>query len=433
MKIMNKRKLITIPAMILLIFLIVTQIIAYNSNVAAPSFAEWYKLDEQIISALNESYINSVSTAIIKEDKLVWANSYGDYSDKPESIYGIASITKTFTATAVLQLYEKGLFDLDDDVNHYLPFELRNPNFQDIPITFRMLLSHISSLAGTQEEYLNFTGQDLYNKLGLQIKSYPLLPDFLREHLCSNGSFYDPSVWGPWKPGEKFVYSNTGFGILSYIVEIVSNKSFNQYLLDNIFSPLNMSNTGFNLSDFDSDDLVSPFHWDESFGGTEGEFIRLPNYSIPAIGSTGLLTSVIDLSKFLIMQMNEGTNNNVKLLNKNTIELMHESISDFYGLGWSIDNNKGSGHSGDEWGYLSEMRYFHSSADSSDNYGIILFINTVGPGINVYKDVIFDFLVDTVHEYSSDTVNKAISFHSNVAVFTLGILSVTVIIHRKLD
>ncbi len=60
----------------------------------------------------------------------------------------IASISKTITATAVMQLWEQGLFELDDDVNDYLPFNVRNPNHPDVPITFRMLLTHTSSING---------------------------------------------------------------------------------------------------------------------------------------------------------------------------------------------------------------------------------------------------------------------------------------------
>ena len=95
----------------------------------------------------------SIATCIIHDDEVVWSKGYGYYdleNLKPTTediLYLQASVSKTVTATALMQLYEKGLFDLDDDINDYLPFELRNPNHPDEHITIKMILSHRSSLA----------------------------------------------------------------------------------------------------------------------------------------------------------------------------------------------------------------------------------------------------------------------------------------------
>ena len=110
----------------------------------------------------------SLSACIIKDDQIIWSKGYGYYnlpeqkSATVDTNYLLASITKTIVGTALMQLYEQGLFSLDDDVNTFLPFDLQNPNFPDDPITFRMLLSHTSSLnTNEQQQYYwaNFSGK----------------------------------------------------------------------------------------------------------------------------------------------------------------------------------------------------------------------------------------------------------------------------------
>ena len=106
-------------------------------------------LDEKIQIQMDDGGIPSLQAGIVVNDSLVWAKGYGD---QPELniVYMIASISKTFTATAYLQLYEQELIDLDEDVSSYLPFVVRNPNDPDTVITARLLLSH---KAGMQTGY----------------------------------------------------------------------------------------------------------------------------------------------------------------------------------------------------------------------------------------------------------------------------------------
>lgn len=104
--------------------------------------------DRLITILLKIGHYPSMSACIIKNTTVVWAKGYGLYDIEQQkqatehTIYVVASITKTITSTALMQLYEQGFFHLDDDVNKYLPFHLRNPNFPNDPITIRMILSH---------------------------------------------------------------------------------------------------------------------------------------------------------------------------------------------------------------------------------------------------------------------------------------------------
>jgi len=104
--------------------------------------------DIYINTLMKVAHKPSIAACIIHNDIVVWSKGYGYYdleSQKPTNediLYLQASVSKTVTATALMQLYEQGLFDLDDDINDYLPFELRNPNYPDEPITIKMVLSY---------------------------------------------------------------------------------------------------------------------------------------------------------------------------------------------------------------------------------------------------------------------------------------------------
>ena len=109
-------------------------------------------LDITIADEMNTENLPSVSAVIVKNGEIVWMKSYG-YANvatselaTPQTPYMLASVSKTFTATAVMQCVENGLIDLDADIDTYLPFSTRNPGHLATPITTRMLLTHTSSV-----------------------------------------------------------------------------------------------------------------------------------------------------------------------------------------------------------------------------------------------------------------------------------------------
>jgi len=293
----------------------------------------------------------SVSCCIIINDTVAWSNSYGFYDIKSnklattDTLYLTASVSKTVTATALMQLYENGLFNLDDDVNNYLPFSLRNPNHPEIPITFRMLLSHRSSLADDNLFWLCLS----------YIPGDPDIPDYpypwLKEYLTPNGSAYSPTIWSDSQPGDKLLYANIGYSLIGYLVELLSGQSFDQYCKDHIFTPLEMYNTSFRLKDVDISNLAVPYDFKNR------KYLPHPHYGMYVIyPSACMRTSVEEYSHFVIAHMNGGKYKDVKILNETTIELMHTSYYPQgknkwnYGLGWILDNTicgkEKIGHSG---------------------------------------------------------------------------------------
>jgi len=326
--------------------------------------------DQAIIDYMNKGHWPSIALAIIKNNSMVWSKGYGyaDIKNKKEptneTVYMLASLSKTFAATAIMQLWEKGLLDLDDDVNKYLPFNVRNPNYPDIPITFRMILTHRSSIAA----------RNINLFIIISILHIPY--DTLGEYLNPGGKLYSPKNWNDYPPGEQQSYSSAGFDLLGYLVECISNQSFPEYCTENIFQPLHMKNTSYYHSYYKKEQLAVPYIY------LVGKYIALPHFEVTNYGSGGLRSNLEDLSHYLIAYMNEGEYNGVKILKNDTVKLMftRQYPDDHfirYGLGWQIfssrnnsENNLRIGHNGGMPGSQTYM-FYHVS----ENAGIIMLAN----------------------------------------------------------
>ena len=123
---------------------------AVNSWDPSPSSPE---IDAFIRERMDRYHIAGVAACLVKNDRIVWSNTYG-FADlereMPMSldwVQNICSISKTFATTALMQLWEQGRFQLDDDVSEYMSFPVRNPAHPDTPITFRLLLTNCTHLA----------------------------------------------------------------------------------------------------------------------------------------------------------------------------------------------------------------------------------------------------------------------------------------------
>jgi CubicO group peptidase (beta-lactamase class C family) len=341
--------------------------------------------DQEITFLMRLAGFSALSACIIQDDQIIWSDGYGYYDRDnhtlatSDTIYILASITKTIVGTALMQLYDQGLFTLDDDVNTILPFELRNPNFPDDPITVRMLLSHTSSLnTNNQLQYywMNFSGDP----------PFEFFPEpYLREFLLPGGAYYDASVWSDtYHPGEQAMYANIGFDLISYLIELLSGEPFLDYCDTHIFAPLEMDNTSFNLSHLDINQVAIPYQ--RYFGiyhqindiSLLGENAPPDKYWRPRFyPAGGLYSTVEDLSHFLIAHMNQGLYKDVQLLKPETVTLMHTIAPDNaigYGLAW-MQTNIGSrltttGHAGDLPGADTWMLY-----NETQNLGVIYFAN----------------------------------------------------------
>jgi len=336
-------------------------------------FSEDPAFDLRIKLAMRLGFFPSVSACIIKNDSIVWYNGYGRaklfprQEPTPDTIYPVGSISKTVTATAIMQLWEQGLFDLDDDINDYLDFNVRNPNHPDTPITFRMVLSHHSGL--TEEKMLNIWYLGFLYLFNKNDFPYP----FIKEIILTEGKFYKQKIWDTAAPGTKKTYSNFNYVILEHLTEILSEQSFFDYCKQNIFEPLNMSNTSFRFDDLKDKELAGAY---QNIGSI---YFPIP-YIDFGYGYVGLKTSISDFSHYIIAYINGGLWNGFRLLNESTIDMIltiqFENTSNYggYGLGWSyfggFTGSSTFGHVGRALGGSGAI-----FMNSTENYAQIFFIN----------------------------------------------------------
>jgi len=220
-----KRKIILISVISFLC--LSTTFVSVGSNNSINQFLNHDKSFDGFMTFLMKlGHLPSLTSCIIIDDEVVWGRSYGLYNLEEEkyasknTIYMVCSISKTITGTALMQLYEQGLFNLDDDVNDYLPFVLRNPHFPDDSITIRMLLSHSSSLNIDPASFywLNESSDPPFSWY-----PYP----WIEEYIVPGGKYYVPEIWNESQPpGSTVKYSNANFVIIAYLVELLSGYRF---------------------------------------------------------------------------------------------------------------------------------------------------------------------------------------------------------------
>ncbi|MFX0093033.1 MAG: serine hydrolase domain-containing protein [Candidatus Hodarchaeota archaeon] len=308
------------------------------------------KIDTLVAEKMRQGHIPSLSLALIRNNSILWSKGYGEQSEI-DSIFMSGSVTKSFTAVALLQLYEQGVFDLDDDINDFLPYSLRNPLYPNTSISFRMLMKHESSIWGG-ETYDLAMHQDVIQKFGMEYEPWLPFPEWIQEHLLPDGSLYDSQVWGVWKPGTSVRFSNIGYDVLLYLLEVLSNQSFVEYFRENIFNPLGMQDTGFNISEVDQAKLVPPYAYMFPMDPNSTGNVEYPIYNYLGYGSGAVRSNILDLSRYMLIHMSKGVSNGTRILKDETIEMMHQSS-----MGWeSVPTPFWDGIDGGVFGYRAKFR-----------------------------------------------------------------------------
>src|SRR5215471_10557482 len=290
------------------------------------------ELDAFIQARMESTHVPGVSLAIIRDGKLQRATGFGfanlaqKRQMRAETLINVASVTKTATCTAVMQLWEMKKFDLDDDVNAYLSFPVRNAAYSEVPVTFRQLLTHTSSIADGPAYEKSYACGDSRVPLG----------QWLRDYLASGGALHDPQDnFHPWKPGMQFDYSNVAYGLLGHLVETLSGMSYSDYMLRRVFAPLGMTHSRILLEGMSPQSYATPYTY-ASDGDVAKVELRDPTWAPPADRSgavqvphclyswgtppDGLArTSAVELSRLLRAFMNGGTLEGHRVLQSSTI------------------------------------------------------------------------------------------------------------------
>ncbi len=316
----------------------------------------------------------AVAAAVVRDDALVWSGATGTANKElgvaaaDDTVFLVASISKTVTATAAMQLVEDGLLNLDEDVATYLPFTFRNPKQPGAVITLRHLLAHTSGLS---DIYLSSVSSDLITEEGDPELS---LTDLCRAFFTPDGAFYFPATFTTTPPGTAFSYSNLGFALIGCIAEHVAERPFDTFTKQRIFAPWGMTRTSWRVADFRDEDMAMTYgHYGEVYG----------NYTFSAYPAGGLRTTVKDLSKFLRAFMLGGTLEGQTILQPASVRemrrLQYQDVADAapQALGWmelNFAEEEGSrtfvGHSGGLMGVSTLMAY-----DPAAKTGAIIFTN----------------------------------------------------------
>jgi CubicO group peptidase (beta-lactamase class C family) len=310
-----------------------------------------------------------VAAAIVVGDRLAWSRGYG-FADvaggvpvTPSTLFVIASISKTVTATAVMQLVEAGRLDLDADVGDVVGYPVRNPAFPDEPITTRALLTHTASVTD---------GDHLFDTWVWDTPTDTTLEDLMRGYFTPGGAFHGDDNFGSWAPGAKYEYSNAGLDLAGSLVKAVTGQDFDDYVRAHVFLPLGMTESSFRLPGLDRSHVAIQYGDDLTPFGLE-DYADYPDGE--------LRTSVDQFARFLAMAMNDGTLDGATVLARDTAEQMRtEQVPDVapgQGLAWYADDRDGRtilGHNGASYGTSTLMGY-----DPSTGVGAVVFSNS-----NVY-------------------------------------------------
>ncbi|MCM2581310.1 beta-lactamase family protein [Bacillus stercoris] len=268
-----------------------------NNKKEIESFAD--PLFEEKMKKYN---VNGSSFVVVHDGKVVVNKGYG-YADKEkkipvtkDTVFQIASVSKTFTALAVMQQVDKGKLKLDQDVQKYLG-GLKIPNQTGKPLTLFDMLTYTSGV--DFPDLTNITGPEYINN------NIPM-KEFFSKHM--------PTVIRP--PGEAYTYDNVSFALAGLAVENVTSTSFSKYMEKNIFKPLNMKSTSMSFTP----DLLERM---ATHYGPTGDPIPTSGSGLRDTPQGGILSTAEDMSKYMIMQLQKGKFKDKEIVSEKSIDMMH--------------------------------------------------------------------------------------------------------------
>ncbi|QNL48004.1 beta-lactamase family protein [Olivibacter sp. SDN3] len=362
------------------------------------AFAQNTALEEELQTIMKKNQAIGLSIAVVKDNKIAYNASFGvkdiatNQPLRNNDIFRIASISKSFVATGIMQLVEQGKLSLDDDVGELIGFKVRNPKYPNIKITLRMILSHTSSL-NDQNGY------------------------FTLDVICPQKSLDISKSYYEYAPGEGYQYCNLNFNLAGAILEKISGERLDRYIKQHLLDPLKIYG-GYNVDELDSSRFVTLYEFDK----TSGKFDPAPaayrspkeslnnyvmGYSTPIFSPTGgIKISAHDLAIYMMMHMNEGLyNNDIRIISPNSTKNMQTNVNieERYGLALCektllVPGKKLIGHNGNAYGLYSAMFF-----QPEEKFGFVLITN--GCGATTFTEDVNDFLkacVDSLYRHLID-------------------------------
>jgi CubicO group peptidase (beta-lactamase class C family) len=294
----------------------------------------------ETIPELLETYdLPSIAVAVAINGEIVWEEGFG-FADREagtpateHTMYSLASISKPMTATGLMTLVEEGLIDLSEPIDNYLGgVKVNGRAFDASGATVRRVASHT---AGLPLHYQFFYEDEPYRRPPMDVT-------ILR---------YANLVTAP---GERYQYSNLGFGLLDYVISRVSGETYADFMRDRVFVPLGMTHTSVDVAPGLEDFAAARYATDGS---------RIPFYDFDHPGGSAVWSSAHDLVKFGMFHLQDDLPEQTAILADATIDAMHRPVSDSglaaYGLGWQKRSWSGGlwayGHTGGMGGVSTSL------------------------------------------------------------------------------
>ncbi len=339
--------------------------------------AQQASAESEINNLLQQYNAVGLAVAVVKNNKLVYTHSFG-LKNKEQSVpledkdlFRIASISKSFLATSIMQLVEAKKLSLDDDFSKLVGFTVRNPRYPDAVITLQMVLSHTSSI----NDSLGYFELDVINP-------------------SKNPGW--AGCYSNYPPGKTYNYCNLNFNMAGAVIERITGQRYDQYVVNHILQPLKLYG-GYCVDSLDQSLFATLYEYDAA----NKVFTPSPNaynprreelktytigYSTPVLSPTGgMKISAADLARYMSMHMNLGKYRGTRIIKKSSARKMQSIIAEQsqYGLALLttskfIPGKILKGHTGSAYGLYSTMFF-----SPREKFGLVLITNGCNP---VHKD-----------------------------------------------
>lgn len=412
-------RIVFIAVVFLLPILVAAQVIQTNTKNNTVDYEKLAKIDGLVNEYIAKNWLTGAVSIVIKDNQVVQYKGYG-YADaeskkpmKNDAIFRIMSQTKAITSVGIMILYEQGKLLLDEPISDFIP-EFNNPvvldkfnetdsSYTTVPakrkITFRHLLTHTSGLDYTD------------------IGSSKVKAIYTKNHIPSGLGYFDASLLERMKalgklpltfqPGEKWQYGLNS-DLLGCLIEVISGMNLEDFLRKNIFEPLGMKDTYFNLPASKADRLATVYteddqhriiKWDHDFRHIDPDYPLMKKSYFS--GGAGLSSTAFDYAIFMQMLLNGGRYNGHQILSKRSVEMMTSGQldpgifgDDNFGLGFGIVSEKSAAKGPRNKGSFSWGGYYGTTfwADPKANL-VCLFMTQQNPNSHGDVEAKFEALV----------------------------------------
>ena len=366
------------------------------------------KLTDSYYNSLTAKKAPGVAILVARDGEVLYRKGFGyaDIENKilvtPDTKFRIGSVTKQFTAAAILKLQENNLLSVNDKLSKFIPDFPRGDE-----VTIYMLLTHTSGI----HSYTN--NPDFISKV-----TKPISPDSLVNAIKKDP--YD------FNPGEKMMYNNSGYFLLGYIISKVSGKPYDVFLKENFFDPLHMNNTGIYYTGIKLENEA------KGYGGINGAYKPALNWDMSWAGGAGAIYSTVDD----LLKWNQALYGGKVLTQKSLDAALTPAVlktgeepSMRYGFGLGLVKYRGMdviSHSGGLHGFLTQLSYY-----AKEKTTVVMFTNTSEPEVNFNPENIGEaFLWDKMDKQTSYTeisVNPAQlqKYTGRYELTNVGVLTIT--------